>query len=393
MSAHRRPKRLLPLAAVLGLMATAAYGGYAVANSGHTPAASGLAETVNLAGAQGSASGHTVTIYACLAGGNLSHISAATAPKCPVRSVPVRWTGQSSPSSPAHAAPSSAPSSSASPSKAPTAPASSAPASGAPASSMPASSAPADPPSSPAAQGKACVTSALNGTCGPYSYPGISGSNGSQTNVIQDVWNPIKGASQTLTASSPGSWSVSANMPAGNTAVVSYPDTQQIYTTTKNTPNPLSGYASITSSYAGNSPAGAHDDYEAAYDIWAGTGSNNYAQEIMIWVDNHGQTPAGSAVASATIDGVGYKIWSTSKAGAVGNTVSMVLNSNQPSGSVNVLDDLKWLESNGYMPAGSGLNQIDFGWEICSTGGVPETFALSQYGIKATCTSGSACTN
>jgi hypothetical protein len=278
---------------VLGLMATAAYGGYAVANSGHTPAASSLAETVNLA----------------------------------------------------------------------------------------------------SAQGKACVTSASNGTCGPYSFPGISGSNGSQTNVIQNIWNPIKGASQTLTASSPGSWSVSANMPAGNTAVVSYPDTQQIYTTAKNTPNPLSGYASITSSYAGNSPVGAHDDYEAAYDIWAGTGSSNYAQEIMIWVDNHGQTPAGSAVASATIDGVGYKIWSTSKAGAVGNTVSMVLNSNQPSGSVNVLDDLKWLESNGYMPAGSGLNQIDFGWEICSTGGVPETFALSQYGIKATCTSGSACTN
>jgi hypothetical protein len=113
----------------------------------------------------------------------------------------------------------------------------------------------------------------------------------------------------------------------------------------------------------------------------------------MIWVDNHGQTLAGSDVAATSIDGVGYKVWSTSKAGAVGKAVSMVLNSNQPSGSVNILDDLKWLQSNGYMPAGSGLNQIDFGWEICSTGGAAETFALSQYGIKATCTSGSACTS
>jgi hypothetical protein len=392
MSAHRRPKGLLPLAAVLSLMATAAYGGYAVANSGHTPSATSLAETVNLAGAQGSVSGHNLTIYACLAGGNLTHISTATVPQCPARSVPVRWTGQSGQASPTHSISSSTASSSASPSKAPAAPASGALASSAPASSAP-TTAPADPPSSPAAQGKACVTSALNGTCGPYSYSGISGSNGTQTNVIQDVWNPIMGASQTLTASSPGNWSVSANMPSGNTAVVSYPDTQQIYTTTKNTPNPLSGYASITSSYAGNSPAGGHDDYEAAYDIWTGTGSNNYAQEIMIWVDNHGQHPAGSAVAAATIDGVGYKIWSTSKAGAVGNTVSMVLNSNQPAGSVNILDNLKWLESNGYMPAGSGLNQIDFGWEICSTGGAAETFTLSQYGIKATCASGSACTS
>ena len=86
------------------------------------------------------------------------------------------------------------------------------------------------------------------------------------------------------------------------------------------------------------------------------------------------------------------KIWSTGKAGAVGNPVSMVLNSNQPSGSVNILDDLKWLESAGYMKSGSGINQIDFGWELCSTGGAAQTFTLSQYSIKATCTSGSSCT-
>jgi hypothetical protein len=170
------------------------------------------------------------------------------------------------------------------------------------------------------------------------------------------------------------------------------PDTQQIYTTAGDTPNPLSSFSSITGSFTENGPANTGDDYEAAYDIWAGTGNSNGAQEIMIWVDNHGQTPAGSDVASATIDGVGYKIWSTAKAGTVGHTVSMVLNSNQSSGSVNIRDDLNWLESNGYMPAGSGLNQIDFGWEICSTAGVPETFTLSQYGIKASCSSGSSCT-
>jgi hypothetical protein len=50
---------------------------------------------------------------------------------------------------------------------------------------------------------------------------------------------------------------------------------------------------------------------------------------------------------------------------------------------VNVLADLDWLESNGYMPAGSGLNQIDFGWEICSTGGTAQTFTMSNFGIQA----------
>jgi len=202
------------------------------------------------------------------------------------------------------------------------------------------------------------------------------------------VWNPIAGASQTLTAYNPGDWSVSADMPAANTAVVSYPDVQQIYTTTSDTPDPLSGFASITSSFAENGPgSGGGDDYEAAYDIWAGTGSDNYAQEIMIWVDNHGQTPAGSEVGTADIAGASYSIWSAGK-----NPVSLVLNSNETSGTINILAALNWLESNGYMPSGSGLNQIDFGWEICSTGGSAKTFSLTSYGIESSCASGSSCT-
>ncbi|MGH3279956.1 MAG: GH12 family glycosyl hydrolase domain-containing protein [Trebonia sp.] len=253
-------------------------------------------------------------------------------------------------------------------------------------SSSPGKGTTSSPSSSPAGQragghGKACVTSADKGACGPYNDPAVSG--GSEPSVVQDIWNPINGASQTLTSSGPGDWSVSADMPASNTAVVSYPDIQTLYTTTSDTPDPLTNFGSITGSYTESGPAGAGVDWEAAYDIWAGAGTRNYAQEIMIWVDNHGQTPAGSKVGSATIDGVGYTIWSTGKAGAVSNPVSIVMNSNQASGSVNVLDDLNWLESNGYVPAGSGLNQIDFGWEICSTGGSPQTFTMSQYRLKA----------
>ena len=39
---------------------------------------------------------------------------------------------------------------------------------------------------------------------------------------------------------------------------------------------------------------------------------------------------------------------------------------------------LTWLESHGYLPANSGLNQIDYGFEICSTHGAA-TFAVSQF--------------
>src|ERR1700691_5507622 len=75
----------------------------------------------------------------------------------------------------------------------------------------------------------ACVTSAVRGACGPYRYSGITNSDGQNTFVAQDVWNTIPGWSQTLYATSPDSWYVAANMPAGNTAVVSFPDVGQEY--------------------------------------------------------------------------------------------------------------------------------------------------------------------
>ena len=62
------------------------------------------------------------------------------------------------------------------------------------------------------------------GSCGPYTYPQIQG-NPSEITVEQDVWNPISGWQQTLTATNPGSWQVTANMPDKNTAVISFPNT------------------------------------------------------------------------------------------------------------------------------------------------------------------------
>src|ERR1700759_1416772 len=91
MSAHRRPRKLVQLSAALGLMAAAALGGYAAADA-HSPTASGLAEAANVSGA----SGHSLTIYACLAGGRLTHVS-TKAPKCASGSSLVQWSAQPGP--------------------------------------------------------------------------------------------------------------------------------------------------------------------------------------------------------------------------------------------------------------------------------------------------------
>ncbi len=245
-------------------------------------------------------------------------------------------------------------------------------------SASPAGSAASSSPSSQAGQQATCIETASNGTCGPYVYGPISASNGSNTQVINNIWNPISGVSQTLKVASPGQWSAVATMPASNTAVISYPDTQQVFTTSNNTPQLISSFTAITSSYTVSGPgSGNGNDYEAAYDLWAGTGTNNYAQEIMIWVDNHGQTPAGKKVDTAKVGGATYDVWAETG----DNPVSMVLTSNKTSGTVDILGALQWLINNNHMRPDSGLNQIDFGFEICSTGGTAKTFTTSRYAL------------
>jgi hypothetical protein len=330
MAVQGNPRKLIPLAAVLCLLVAAAFGGYAVAGS-RAP------ETVNLTGASAT-SGHAMTVYACLASGKLTHVSVAAAPACPAGAVPVQWAAQ-------RALPSPSPSISS--------PSSPSPSISSPGSSSPPPSAASSPPSNPSpsspGSGTPCVTSGLAGTCGPYADPDITAADGFNTDIANNMWGcgpvqpPAAGAFcgvQTLTSHGPGNWSVTSDQKAGNTGVLSYPD--------------------------------------VAYDIWVDSGSNT--EEIMIWVDNHGQTPAGDDKGSVVIGGTTYELWSAD------GTVSFV-RSNEQSGTVDILAVLHWLQSNGYIGSTADLGQVDFGWEICSTGGVPETFTVSNYTLKDTCSS------
>ena len=97
MAAHTKPRKLVPLAAVLSVLAAAAVGGYALAGN-HAPelADSHAPETVNLAHTAG-ASGQLMTVTACLAAGKLTRISVGAAPKCPAKSAPLHWAAQSGP--------------------------------------------------------------------------------------------------------------------------------------------------------------------------------------------------------------------------------------------------------------------------------------------------------
>lgn len=361
MAAHRRSRKLVPLSVVLGLAVAAAFGGYAVAGRS-------VPETLKLTGASGS-SGHT--LRASLDGRGISRARAGHH----------RHVGRPSPSpSPvwSNPSPDPPPSSSSPPPSPPAAPSS---------SSAPSTSAA---PSSSAPSGASCVTSDLAGTCGPYTDSDITDADGYNTYVANNMWGcgsvqPGQSGAycgvQTVTAYGPGDWSVTSDQAAGNTGVLTYPDVSQVFTLSNDTDPPISAFSAITSSFTETMNATAGTDSEAAYDIWLDDGSG--PNEIMIWVDNHGQTPAGDDKGPVVIGGTTYELWNG------GDTISFVM-SNEQSGTVNILAVLNWLQSNGYVSSTADLGQVDFGWEICSTGGVSETFSISNYTLEDTCSS--ACT-
>jgi Glycosyl hydrolase family 12 len=163
-------------------------------------------------------------------------------------------------------------------------------------------------------------------------------------------------------------WQVTSTQRARNTEVLTYPSVQ------KNYPNrALSSFTSMTSSYAENMNATAGTDAEAAYDIWI----NDLNKEVMFWVDNHGQTPAGSKVATVTLGGLTWDYYQEN------GYYAFVLNHNATSGTVDLLAGIKYLISRGVLSSSDKLWQVNFGWEICSTAGVPQTFTMSNFTLAS----------
>lgn len=225
----------------------------------------------------------------------------------------------------------------------------------------------------------ACVTSDLHGNCGPYSTSNITLSDGYNTYVSNNGWacgSPGSCGPQALTAYDPSNWSVASKQAAGNTAVLTYPDVQQIFTSVKDTDPKISSFRYIYSSFIESMPTVRGLDAEAGYDIWlSGTSGPD---EIMIWVDNVGRGTGGARqVGTATISNQVFKVLE------YGNgEIIFSLDHNEHSGTAHILSTLHWLQRHGYVSSDAGIGQIDFGWEICSTGGQFGTFTVSRYTLR-----------
>lgn len=237
----------------------------------------------------------------------------------------------------------------------------------------------------PASGATACVVTARNGpnsTCGPYDSAKITASNGYNTYVSNNGWacgsNGSDCGPQRLTARSASRWSVTSTQRARNTAVLTYPDVNQILTRKNGDSRPLKSFGNIRSYYEESMPHNRRTIAQAAYDLWLDhtTGPN----EVMIWVDNVNRGTGGSRVLTHhTFFHVRYTLL---QYGGPGGELIWSRNKNARHGTVHILAMLTWLMRHHHESRTTGIGQVDFGWEICSTGGAREVFKVADYTLR-----------
>lgn len=186
--------------------------------------------------------------------------------------------------------------------------------------------------------------------------------------IYNDEWGSDHNT-QTLWVNSATNWGVFATQPS-TSGVKSYANISKTVGTA------LNSLSSATSSFKETNPSGGN--YESAYDIWL----NGSGIEVMVWTYVSGNVgPLGSSVGSVTLDGNTWTLY-------VGNngtnpTYSFVRSSNESSGTVNLLDLLKYLENTGGYFSNPTLSTIQYGWEISGTNNAQEDFTIDDYSASA----------
>jgi len=234
-----------------------------------------------------------------------------------------------------------------------------------------------------------------SGSTPGYVFPALPNSNGYTTYVDKDCWgNPE--CQYLLEANSPADWQVTANEPAGNTSVRTYPDSQQLTNnwcpiepdpgykncTVANTDTQVSQLTKLTSTYDETTPRDSGVIGQFAWDLWATGNTASGVNEIMVWVDNQGRGSGGAdQVGTATIAGQDWTIYQFGNSELIWSLGAPGEFKQQGSGTVDLLAILNSSIQKGFLSSDVKLSQVNAGWEICSTGGVDRTFKMNGYSV------------
>jgi hypothetical protein len=131
-------------------------------------------------------------------------------------------------------------------------------------------------------------------------------------------------------------------------------------------------YHTISSTFAHTAPATGAYDY--AYDVWF----NNYGIELMVWTQSGGRqahVPGITTVGTVTIGGITYNIHRN------GTYIAYDMQNTTTSGTVDILAITKDAQTRGFIPSTAVLTQLDYGVEVCDTGGVNTKFELNNFSL------------
>jgi hypothetical protein len=186
--------------------------------------------------------------------------------------------------------------------------------------------------------------------------------------IYNDEWGSGHNT-QTLWVNSATNWGVYSTQPS-TSGVKAYANES------KSVGKALNSLSSATSSFNESLPSSGN--WESAYDIWL----NGSAIEVMVWTYTNGNVgPLGSSIGNLTLDGNTWTVY-------VGNNgsnpvYSFKRTSNETSGSVNILDILKWMQNTKGYVSNPTLSTIQYGFEISGTGNVQQNFTINSYSASA----------
>jgi hypothetical protein len=197
-----------------------------------------------------------------------------------------------------------------------------------------------------------------------------------------DMWNAAGyDVTQTMRVCSHGNWSVDvkADDRAGDGAVKTYPNVHRDYHDWGTGHEPrLSSFRSIASTFASRSPGVGVSD--GAYDIWLNGVADDGSTELMIWTDNHHQTPAGKVVARhLRFSHRTWKLWATRDHGYL----AFVPDRPHHHGRIALKKRFSYLDAHGYLAHGSTLGQVCFGYEMVSTEGTTRHFKVDRFSVSS----------
>lgn len=175
---------------------------------------------------------------------------------------------------------------------------------------------------------------------------------------------------QIIWANSYRQWGVESTQ-TNAASVQAYPSVQKNFPTAPS----YSSFRYLRSGFTQSMPVGAGMAAEAAYEIWL----DNHTVEVMMWIDNQNRTPAGKRIGAIVFYKQTFVVWRNGP-----DMYTFVLSGPaQTTGTVHLLSALRWLVNNKHLNGSDTLTQVDFGWEIASTGGTAADFAVTRYGVSS----------